>query len=456
MLIMNTITEGFVTTSFKKVLSKLLSIALVLFFASNVAVAQNVDNINFKVDGCSLDVALEKLYKDYGINLAFNRAELSNVMVGSYSAEAATLEQVLTSLLADTGFAFKKIGSQYVIRKSSVAKPSSSVPMSNPSSESTPKPRPQSTTKKSEAHIAIPDTIRVVDTIIKKEIVYRTDTIREKEIVLQTDTVVVYKYASSRIKKLRRNIFSNDYSHHKDFSVSLSVSQNTAFYGDHLTNATEYWYEFYKKSFKNYSFNNFSAKVNGAYNYNRFQIGVGISFSSFQRQLDFRREIVVGDYFEMVLLDSYYTYDPISNDTLFYYIYDSTYVPRQEYVIEYNDINRLGYLGLIADIAYCYYSDDNIKLYVKGGVGASFLLYFNGSLISTEEPFLCIDKTDNIQKFKVNAMVGLGARVTLNEQVELVPEISYHNYFGSVYTKDSPVRSHIDAISLGVGLIYYF
>lgn len=454
---MNVIAENFVITSFKRSLRKLL-LLLVFVCSSCLLVAQNPDNnISFRIERCSLEVALQKLYEECGVKLAFNRDELSGVVVNSYSADGVAVEQILASLLNGSGLSYKKIGGQYVIKRdinsNVTAPPKKNIEVtqekSKPITPSAPKPQQQ-------PQPSAPDTIRVVDTIVKKEIVYRVDTIREKEVVVQTDTVVVYKYTSSKIKKLRKNIFANDYSHHKDFSLSFSAYQSVALYSDKRTNGTEFWYEFYEKSFQNFSLRNYAVKVNGAYTYNRFQFGLGVSFSSFQRRLDFHRDIVTGGYYEVTLLDTYYVVDPITNDVSYYNIYDSTFIPRQVQIIEYVDNNRLGYLGLNADVAYSYYADDNVKLYIKAGFGASFLLYFNGSLIGTQEPFMCIDDTDKIQKFKLNAMAGLGARITLSEQVEFVPEISYHNYFGSVYTDDSPVSSHIDVISLGIGLIYYF
>ena len=91
----------------------------VLFMAfSQRAFAQSFNPlISFSVESCSLDVALEKLFADYELNVAFSKAELSKIHIESYSCSYKSVEDVLADLLKGTDYGFKKIGKQYVIRK---------------------------------------------------------------------------------------------------------------------------------------------------------------------------------------------------------------------------------------------------------------------------------------------------------------------------------------------------
>ena len=73
--------------------------------------------ISFSVESCSLDVALEKLFAEYDVNVAFSKAELSQVRIPAYSCSYKPIDEVLRDLLKGTDYGFKKIGRQYVIKK---------------------------------------------------------------------------------------------------------------------------------------------------------------------------------------------------------------------------------------------------------------------------------------------------------------------------------------------------
>ena len=66
-----------------------LIITLLLFLAvtlSQRAMAQTFNPlISFTVESCTLDKALEKLFVDYELNVAFSKAELSKIRIESYS-----------------------------------------------------------------------------------------------------------------------------------------------------------------------------------------------------------------------------------------------------------------------------------------------------------------------------------------------------------------------------------
>ena len=66
--------------------------------------------ISFSVESCSLDKALEKLFAEYELNVAFSKAEMSKIRIEKYSCSYKSVEEVLTDLLKGTDYGFKKIG----------------------------------------------------------------------------------------------------------------------------------------------------------------------------------------------------------------------------------------------------------------------------------------------------------------------------------------------------------
>ncbi|MBQ0130538.1 MAG: hypothetical protein KBT57_12000, partial [bacterium] len=58
--------------------------------------------ISFSVESCSLDVALEKLFAEYDVNVAFSKAELSQVHIQAYSCSYKPINEVLRDLLKGT------------------------------------------------------------------------------------------------------------------------------------------------------------------------------------------------------------------------------------------------------------------------------------------------------------------------------------------------------------------
>ena len=54
--------------------------------------------ISFSVESCTLDKALEKLFADYELNVAFSKAELSKIHIEKYSCSYKSVEDVLKDL----------------------------------------------------------------------------------------------------------------------------------------------------------------------------------------------------------------------------------------------------------------------------------------------------------------------------------------------------------------------
>ena len=125
--------------------------------------------ISFSVESCTLDKALEKLFADYELNVAFSKAELSKIRIESYSCSYKSVEEVLSDLLKGTDYGFKKIGKQYVIKKNQqlVNVPEATITQPAEPHVEVVKPKTDSVVPKAGEVIRIFDTVQVIKTVMR-------------------------------------------------------------------------------------------------------------------------------------------------------------------------------------------------------------------------------------------------------------------------------------------------
>ena len=141
--------------------------------------------ISFSVESCTLDAALEKLFAEYELNVAFSKAEMSKIHIEKYACSYKSVDEVLSDLLKGTGYGFKRIGKQYVIKKNPSLANDPQGKVSAPAETVTeaPKAKPKVVVNKTA------DTIRIFDTVQLIKTVMRHDTIVEVAYEVKTDTV---------------------------------------------------------------------------------------------------------------------------------------------------------------------------------------------------------------------------------------------------------------------------
>ena len=171
-----------------------LPLFLLLFLAITLpqrSLAQSFNPlISFSVESCTLDKALEKLFADYELNVAFSKAELSKIRIESYSCSYKSVEEVLTDLLKGTDYGFKRIGKQYVIKKNQqlANDPGATVtPPAEPRTEVV-KPKRDTVVSKTDNIVHIYDTLKIIRTVM------RYDTVVQVKHETHTDTVYEVKY----------------------------------------------------------------------------------------------------------------------------------------------------------------------------------------------------------------------------------------------------------------------
>ena len=404
--------------------------------------------ISFSVESCSLDVALEKLFAEYELNVAFSKAELSKIRIESYSCSYKSVEEVLTDLLKGTDYGFKRIGKQYVIRKNQLLEPS--VEEEKPDNQPPVKP-----VKVKEEHkvdtvtvsTKTSDTIRIYDTLQIIRSVMRYDTIVRVEQVVETDTVYKVKYKGLEIHwpQFRDNGWF------VTPSVSVGSTKFINYKGVVNTAADSSWMDLAPRT-------NFSVGLDAGYKFkklNRVSVGMSVSYRSVKYGFALDNVIYTGDYYVNDTLDTYYTVHP-SGDTTYQYILDSTYIPLETTNYSYRDINHLDYLGLGAFLAVDFIHSEHFRMFVKAGASMEILLSQAGSTYCAEQPFHSEITRNQVEPYKFSAFVGLGAAMKVANRIELTPEVSFKPMFGSVYRPDFMYELRMASWDFRLGLTYYF
>jgi len=418
-----------------------LMVLLLLGMASLKSYSQNINPlITFSVESCSLDVALEKLFAEYELNVAFSKAELSKIRIEKYSCSYKPVEEVLADLLKGTEYGFKRIGKQYVIRKNQQLEPVPNDPtVTQPTVE-----QPQETIihKMDTVATKAGDTIRLYDTMLVIRSVMRYDTIVRVERVVKTDTVYQVKYKGLEIPwpSFRDNGWF------LTPSVAYDILRFT--FNDKL-NAPNSAIGIAPSSA-------FCFGLDAGYKHNRLSGGVSLTYRSVKYRFSLEQTVYQGDYYVNDTLDTYYVVHPISGDTAYHYIMDSVYVPLVTTQYSYRDINRLDYLSVGAFVAFDFWKREHFRVYVKAGVSADFLVSCAGSFNNLEEPFHASISRSQVEPVRFSYFGGLGAAIKIVDRVELVPEVLYRRTSGSLYRADFPFDMRMSLWECRLGLTYYF
>lgn len=384
--------------------------------------------ISFSVESCTLDEALEKLFAEYELNVAFSKAELSKIRIEGYSCSYKSVEEVLTDLLRDTGYGFKKVGKQYVIRKTQPFEPVVNNPQTEP-----PKPKDDFVQKTDTVVSRTGDTIRIFDTLMVIRTVMRHDTVVRVEQVVETDTVYTIKYQGYEIK----------WPDFRDNGWFVAPSLTLA--------ALKLDYE-QNEVYPNVTLASISALgigLDGGYKQDRLAVGLSIGYRTAKYSFSFTENLTEGDYYINDTLDTYYVVHP-AGDTVFHYILDSTYVPLTTTNYEWRDVNRLDYLSVGLFASFDFLKMEHFRMFAKAGASADILLAASGSWVNAEIT------REQTQPLKFSYFGGLGAAVKVGDHVELVPEVAYRGTAKSVYRSDFQLDLRLRQWDFRLGLTYYF
>ena len=391
--------------------------------------------ISFSVESCNLDEALEKLFAEYELNVAFSKAELSKIRIEGYSCSYKSVEEVLSDLLRGTDYGFKKVGKQYVIRKNLPI-----IPEKPDIQEPEIAPQEDIIVHKTETVVKkTADTILVIDTVQLIRTVMRYDTVVEVRHEVQHDTVYTLKYKGVEFPwpSFRDNGWF--------ITPALEISSlGLKFEAPETGNPMEM-----------VPISAYGLGLDAGYKHQRMGIGMLLAYKSLKYNISFDQSVTEGDYYVNDTLDTYYVVHP-GGDTTYQYILDSTYIPLTTTNFAFRDVNQLDYLslGLFASLDFLKF--EYFRMFVKAGVSADFLLSCSGSYFVSETPYQQEVSTLQAESMRWSYFGGLGLGFKAGNHFEVVPEVRYRGVIGSPYRTDSPLNMRLHFLDFRLGLTYYF
>jgi len=394
--------------------------------------------ISFSVESCTLDKALEKLFADYEINVAFSKAEMSKIKIEKYACTYKSVEEVLTDLLKGTDYGFKKIGKQYVIRKNQVL-------VNDPVAVVTPPAEQQIVIIEPEQEVVpskTADTIYIVDTVKIIRTAMRHDTVVKVEYELITDTVYEVKYKGWKFFR----------PHFQDTGWFISPNLTLAAPYFRHANAVP---EIENGSVDILPSSGFAVGVDGGYKFNRLSVGASLAYRSVRYRFLLEKSETNGGYYVNDTLDTYYTVHP-AGDTTCQYVLDSTYVPLTITNYAYRDVNRLDYLNVGLFASFDFVRMEHFRAFVKAGVSLDVLVGQSGSFVTNELPYHAAIERSQVQPVRFSYYGGLGAAFKVANSLELVPEVHFRVTTGSLYRADFPFDLKMRSVDFRLGLTYYF
>ena len=430
----------------RKLVALFLPLLFLLLFAVTLpkeAKAQSFNPlISFSVESCTLDKALEKLFAEYELNIAFSKAEMSKIRIEKYSCSYKSVEEVLTDLLKGTDYGFKKIGKQYVIKKNQLLVNDPTATITPPAEQQTEvvEPIQDVVLSKTGDTIHIVDSLTIIRTVMRYDTVY--DTVIEVKHEMRTDTVYEVKYKGWQIPwpKFKDN----------GWFITPSVTLAMAmFRHEHELPQLDNGSVVLTPSFV------YAVGLDGGYKHKRLSVGLNLAYRSVRYHFLLEKTDYEGDYYVNDTLDTYYTVHP-AGDTTFQYILDSTYVPLTTTNYAYRDVNQLDYLNVGVFVAFDFVRLEHFRAFVKAGASLDFLVGYAGSLNANESPYHAPIEKSQIEPRRLSYYGGLGVAFKIGNRVELVPEVHYRVTNGSLYRADFPFDMKMHSVDFRLGLTYYF
>lgn len=414
--------------------SIILAVLFLACICSQKTLAQPLNPlISFSVESCNLDEALEKLFAEYELNVAFSKPELSKIRIESYSCSYKSVEEVLSDLLKGTGYGFKKVGKQYVIRKDLQI-----VQQEPVNQESVVVPPEEIVVQKTETVVdKSTDTIRIIDTVKIIRTVMRYDTVVQVE--TQHDTVFAVKYKG--VEMPWPAFKDNGWFITPLLTISsLGIKCNYSVLDNPIQIAPVSAY---------------SIGLDGGYKHKRLSVGMSLAYKSLKYSFSFDQTVTEGDYYVNDTLDTYYVVHP-AGDTTYQYILDSTYIPPTTTHFAYRDVNRIDYLSLGVFASIDFVKLNYFRMFAKAGLTADFPIACPDSYIDLETTNHQEITIDQLQSVKLNWFGGLGLGFKLGNHFELIPEVYYRQMVGSPYKADFPLDMRLHYWDFRLGLTYYF
>jgi hypothetical protein len=180
--------------------------------------------------------------------------------------------------------------------------------------------------------------------------------------------------------------------------------------------------------------------VLAGYDYHFFGIKAGVGYTRLGEKFAHSFSVESGGFFKTDTVEQYYTLSGV--DTSWFYITDSTWIPKDSKNYSYSKANSYNYIDVPVSVKLRFLRKKTYEIYALGGVNAN---------INPDDNLAVIDVSENdLRKVLVSWHSGIGASFKINPRSGLIAEACYRSQTGSQYKDDFPVDKRYGNFSIKV------
>jgi hypothetical protein len=270
------------------------------------------------------------------------------------------------------------------------------------------------------------------------------------------DTVYIEKPRTTQnAGKSIKDTFNNNSVTHRKFmedngfytGLYLEMLPGDVTYASTSTGSAEYT-SLMQNSVAGQSFK-FSTGVLAGYDYHFFGIKAGVGYTRLGEKFAHSFSVESGGFFKTDTVEQYYTLSGV--DTSWFYITDSTWIPKDSKNYSYSKANSYNYIDVPVSVKLRFLRKKTYEIYALGGVNANFLVSVDAMHINPDDNLAVIDVSENdLRKVLVSWHSGIGASFKINPRSGLIAEACYRSQTGSQYKDDFPVDKRYGNFSIKV------
>jgi hypothetical protein len=436
---------------FTKKLLFLLFFSIGFFVFSPGGLAQThipaEETITFHARNESLRSILKRLADEYPINFTYNASDPVFDQLISYSAQNATVGQVLNTVLKKINHETEQVGNHFVIIRSAVTE--RIIEVKNETAE------PRNNDVIVDSSVAVTVEIPEIPVILTDTIIITDTVIQFKELIIR-DTIFMERKPErevTRPQRLLRDILSIEIDQRERWAVGVSYTQ---IYTAHqlATNQTLTSQLQKVMDAEAVSFRNNGLGVSIQYNLANLTLAGNLGLNRFAHRFTYNELFTSGGFNLIDTLDSFFTI--FQNDTLWTHITDTTWVPLESSEIIYDRMNQYLFLESGLSAGYVFYNGRAFSLYGTAALMVSTPLWYRAQTIVDTDGFPPAGETANTLNTWLWAWsAGIGVRTRLSTLSDLFLESGYRSFLND-WNTNHPLDRRVNGFSVRAGLIYYF
>lgn len=432
----------------------ILSLIFTILLQGHWAVAQSHPYLDKKVSFTFSDMSLENVLRSIsnksGVKFSYNPDIIQAGRRINMRFNNTPLRDVLKQLLNDPTISYREIGNQIVLYRGDP----SQFPLESNQQLIQSKPVVVIPAKK------IPDTVYVyqLDTLI----INRTDTIFRSISIIRYDTVRILDTVYIEKPKSTQNAGKSIKDNFNKQSVSRrKFMENNGFYtGIYLemlpgdvtfksSSADDADYaSLMQNSVTGQSFK-YAAGILAGYDYHFFGVKAGLGYNRMGEEFSYSFAVESGGFFKTDTIEQYYTLS--GTDTSWFYITDSTWIPKDSKNYSYAKANSYSYIDVPVSVKLRFLRKSTYELYVLGGINANVLVSVDAIHINPgDKSGVSNISESDLRKVLLSWHTGIGTSFKINSRSGIQAEACYRRQTSSQYKEDFPVDKRYGNFSIKV------